>query len=253
MPTGSPNAGYRTFTTGDVLTAAQVQYNLQNQSIMYFADAAARDAALTAGIRQEGMFAYLADTNTTVYYDGSAWQSFGTGDVTGLTAGSGITITNASGPVPTIAIDTATTVSLTGSQTLTNKTLTSPKESVDLVGTASTGTVNVDVVTSSVKVTTANATGNWTLNVRGDGSTTLNSLMSTGQQITVVYVSPNTSPAYYPTAFTIDGTAVGVSLKWLGGTAPSSGNANSTDVYVYTIIKTGAATFTVLASQNRFA
>ena len=86
MPTGSPNAGYKTFNTGDVLTAAQVQYYLQNQSIMYFADTAARDAALTAGIVQEGMFAYLADTNTTVFYDGTTWQSFGTGDVTGLTA-----------------------------------------------------------------------------------------------------------------------------------------------------------------------
>ena len=185
MPTGSPNAGYLTFNTGDVLTAAQVQYNLQNQSIMYFASAAARDAALTAGIVQEGMFAYLADTNTTVFYDGSTWQSFGTGDVTGLTAGAGITITNASGPVPTIALST-------------NPTLTSPKEAIDLVGVASTGTVNVDVVTSSVKVTTANATGNWTLNVRGDGSTTLDSLMSSGQQITVVYASPNGAAAYYP-------------------------------------------------------
>ena len=97
------NAGYHLFNTGDVLTAAQVQYNLQNQTIMFFADAAARDTALT-GVLAEGMFAYLADTNTTVYYDGAAWQSFGTGDVTGLTAGAGITITNASGPVPTIAV-----------------------------------------------------------------------------------------------------------------------------------------------------
>ena len=45
MPIGSPNAGYSLFTTGQVLTAAQVQYNLQNQTIMYFASAAARDAA----------------------------------------------------------------------------------------------------------------------------------------------------------------------------------------------------------------
>jgi hypothetical protein len=184
------------------------------------------------------MFAYLADTNTTVFYDGSTWQSFGTGDVTGLTAGTGITITNASGPVPTIALST-------------NPTLTSPKEAIDLVGTASTGTVNVDVVTSSVKVTTANATGNWTLNVRGDGSTTLDSLMSSGQQITVVYISPNGAAAYYPTAFTID--SVAVTPKWLGGSAPAAGNINATDAYVYTIIKTGAATFTVLASQNKFA
>ena len=238
MPTGSPNAGYRTFNTGDVLTAAQVQYNLQNQTIMYFASAAARDAALTAGIVQEGMFAYLADTNTTVYYDGAAWQSFGTGDVTGLTAGAGITITNPSGPVPTIALSTGAT-------------LTSPKEVATISGTAATGAINIDVVTSSVNIRTANAIGNWTINVRGDGSTTLDSLMSVGSQISVVFESPNGATAYYPTAFSVDGSAV--VPKWLGGTAPSSGNVNSTDVYVYTIRKTGAATFTCIASQNKYA
>lgn len=238
MPIGSPNAGYRTFTTGDVLTAAQVQYYLQNQSIMYFANAAARDAALTAGIVQEGMFAYLADTNATTFYDGAAWQGFGTGDVTGLTAGTGITILNPSGPVPTISLST-------------NPTLTSPKETATISATAATGTVNLDVVTSSVLIYTSNASGNWTLNVRGNGSTTLDSLMTTGEQLSVVFESPNGATAYYPTAFNIDSSAV--VPKWLGGTAPSSGNINSTDVYVYTIRKTGSATFTVLASQNKFA
>jgi hypothetical protein len=210
MPTGSPNAGYKTFNTGDVLTAAQVQYYLQNQSIMYFADAAARDAALTAPIRQEGMFAYLADSESVVYYNGSTW------------------------------------VNLFNSQTLT-----SPKETVNISATAATGTVNLDVVTSSVLIYTTNASGNWTLNVRGDSTTTLDSIMATGEQISVVFESPNGASAYYPTGFTIDGSAV--VPKWLGGTAPSSGNINSTDVYVYTIRKTGAATFTVLASQNKFA
>ena len=239
MPTGSPNAGYKTFNTGDVLTAAQVQYYLQNQSIMYFADDVARDAALTAGIRQEGMFAYLADTNTTMYFDGTTWQSFGTGDVTGLTAGAGITITNPSGPVPTIALSTGAT-------------LTSPKEVNTTTAGPATGTVNVDVVTSSVLIYTNNASGNWTLNVRGDGSTTLDSIMATGEQISVVFETPNGATAYYPTGFTIDGSAP-ASIKWLGGTAPSSGNINSTDVYVYTIRKTGAGSFTALASQNKFA
>lgn len=239
MPTGSPNAGYKTFNTGDVLTAAQVQYYLQNQSIMYFANAAARDAALTAGIVQEGMFAYLADTNTTVYYDGAAWQSFGTGDVTGLTAGAGITITNASGPVPTIAI-------------ATGATLTSPKEKIEIVAAGSTGTINIDTLTAAVEYYNVNATGNFVLNVRGDGSNTLNSLMAVGEQISIVYLNKNGSPAYYPTAFNID--SVAQTPLWLGGTAPSSGNINSTDVYVYTIIKTAATpTYTVLASQSRFA
>ena len=238
MPIGSPNAGYRTFNTGDVLTASQVQYNLQNQTIMYFASAAARDAALTVGTVQEGMFAYLADTNTTVYYDGAAWQSFGTGDVTGLTAGAGITITNPTGPVPTIAISTGAA-------------LTSPEETITLSAVAATGAINIDTLTSAVNIRTVNASGNWTINVRGDGSTTLDSLMAVGTQVSVVFESPQGATAYYPTAFNVDGSAV--VPKWLGGTAPSSGNINSNDVYVYTIRKTGAATFTALASQSKFA
>ena len=238
MPIGSPNAGYRLYTTGDVLTAAQVQFNLQNQSIMYFANAAARDAALTVGVVQEGMFAYLADTNTTVFYDGAAWQSFGTGDVTGLTAGAGITITNPTGPVPTIAISTGAA-------------LTSPEETITLSAVAATGAINIDTLTSAVNIRTVNASGNWTINVRGDGSTTLDSLMAVGTQVSVVFESPQGATAYYPTAFNVDGSAV--VPKWLGGSAPSSGNINSNDVYVYTIRKTGAATFTALASQNKFA
>jgi hypothetical protein len=238
MPIGSPNAGYRTFNTGDVLTAAQVQYNLQNQTIMYFASVAARDAALTVGTVQEGMFAYLADTNTTVFYDGATWQSFGTGDVTGLTAGAGITILNPNGPVPTISIST-------------NATLTSPKETALISAVAATGAITLDVLTAAVNIRTVNATANWTINVRGDVSQTLDSIMATGEQISVVFESPNGATAYYPTAFYVDGSAV--VPKWLGGTAPSSGNINSNDVYVYTIRKTGAATFTALASQNKFA
>jgi hypothetical protein len=239
MPIGSPNAGYRLFNTGDVLTAAQVQFNLQNQSIMFFANAAARDAALTAGVVQEGMFAYLADTNTTVFYDGSAWQSFGTGDVTGLTAGTGITITNPSGPVPTIAL-------------ATNGTLTSPKETVEIVPAGSTGTINIDTLTASVEYYTGAATANWTLNVRASGAATLNSTMAVGEQISVVYLNTNTGTAYIPSAFTIDGTATGITLRWLGGSAPATGTVNGIDAYVYTIIKTAASTYTVLASQNKF-
>ena len=76
-------------------------------------------------------------------------------------------------------------------------------------------------------------------------------MLSIGQSATVAFLVTNGSTAYYPTAFNVDGSAV--VPKWLGGTAPSSGNINSTDVYVYTIRKTGSATFTALASQNKFA
>jgi hypothetical protein len=74
--------------------------------------------------------------------------------------------------------------------------------------------------------------------------------MTTGEQISIVFESPIGATAYEPTAFYVD--TVAVTPKWLGGSTPV-GNINSTDVYVYTIRKTGAATFTVIASQNKFA
>ena len=191
MPIGSPNAGYKTFNTGDVLTAAQVQYHLQNQTIMTFATAAARDAALTAPIRQEGMFAYLADTDSVTFYNGTAWEVF-------------------------------------GDQTLA--TLTSPKEVNTTAAGPATGTVNLDVVTSSILIYTSDATADWTLNVRGNSTTTLDSIMATGEQISVVFETPIGATAYEPVAggFTIDGV-VPSSIKYLGGSIPV-GNINSTDV-----------------------
>lgn len=95
------NAGYHLFNTGDVLTAAQVQYNLQNQTIMYFASSAARTSALS-GALVEGMFSYLADTDSTEYYSGSAWTSISNpGDITAVTtaAGSGLSGGASSGAV----------------------------------------------------------------------------------------------------------------------------------------------------------
>jgi len=70
------NAGYHAYATGDVLTAAQVQYNLQNQTVMYFADTTARDAALTGAILVEGMVSYTPATGL-MYYNGSAWTAVG--------------------------------------------------------------------------------------------------------------------------------------------------------------------------------
>jgi hypothetical protein len=68
------NAGYKTFNTGDVLTAAQVQYNLQNQSVMYFATTTARDAALTGSILVDGMVSYTPATGLMVY-NGTTWAA----------------------------------------------------------------------------------------------------------------------------------------------------------------------------------
>ena len=124
-------------------------------------------------------------------------------------------------------------------------------EKVTTEATAATGTVNYDVLTQAVWNFTTNASANWTLNVRGDGSNSLNSIMDTGESITVAHIVSQGATAYYNSAVQIDGSAV--TPEWQGGTAPAAGTPSSLDTYTYTIIKTADATFTVLASLTAFA
>ena len=124
-------------------------------------------------------------------------------------------------------------------------------EKVTTSATAATGTLNYDVITQAVLNYTLDATGNWTLNIRGDGSNSLDSIMDTGESITIAHLVPQGATAYYNSAVTIDGSSV--TPEWQGGSAPTGGNVSSIDVYTYTVIKTGSATFTVLASQTQFA
>ena len=124
-------------------------------------------------------------------------------------------------------------------------------EKVTSEATAATGTVNYDVLTQAVWNFTTDASGNWTLNLRGDGSNTLNSIMDTGESITVAHIVSQGGTAYYNSAVQVDGASV--TPEWQGGSAPTGGNASSLDVYTYTVIKTADATFTVLASQTQFA
>jgi hypothetical protein len=126
-------------------------------------------------------------------------------------------------------------------------------EGATISATASTGTINFDAVTQSVLYYTTNASGNWTVNIRGNSGTTLASLLSTGQSITVAFLSTNGGTGYYNISVQVDGTTSGVTTRWQNGVAPSSGNTSSIDVYTYTVIKTGSATYTVLASQTKFA
>lgn len=151
----------------------------------------------------------------------------------------------------TLPTSTDTLVGRATTDTLTNKSLSTTKEAMTVSATAAASTVNFDASTQGILYYTSNATGNWTLNVRGNSSTTLNTLMSTNDSLTVVFMATQGSTAYYQTSFTIDG--VSVTPKWQGATSPSAGNASSIDVYTFTIIKTGSATYTVFGSQTRFA
>lgn len=86
--------GYIEFATGDILTAAVANGYLASQTVMVFADAAARTSAIASP--QEGMISYLKDTNATEYYSGSAWAAIGGGSSASMTLLSSTSITNTS-------------------------------------------------------------------------------------------------------------------------------------------------------------
>lgn len=170
-------------------------------------------------------------------------------NATSISAGN---ITDTRVAVTTNLVSTTNFATITGVQTLTNKTLLSPQEITTVSATAATGAINFDLSTQADLYYTSNASGNFTLNFRGNGATTLSSLLPVGSSITAVFRNTNGGTAYYPTAFSIDGTSV--TPKWQGGVAPTGGNASSVDVYSFVITKTASSpTYTVLASQTKFA
>jgi hypothetical protein len=145
----------------------------------------------------------------------------------------------------------------TGTQTFSGTSaklamvLNDAAEVATISATAATGTINYDITTQSVLYYTSNASANWTVNFRASSGTSLNTAMSTGQSVTVAFLVTQGATAYYNSVVQVDGTTSGVTTRWIGG-APTAGNASGIDSYRYVIIKTGSATFTVLASNTQF-
>jgi hypothetical protein len=177
-----------------------------------------------------------------------------TGLTTALTVAQGgtgsTTLAGANIPVTTAANSFTNTQTFTGSTTALAAVFNDAAEVITVSATAATGTITYDVTTQSVLYYTTNASANWTVNIRGNGTTSLNTLMSTGQAMTVVFLVTQGATAYYNNALQIDGSSV--TPKYQGGSAWTSGNVSGVDAYSYTIVKTGNAAFTVFASQTQF-
>jgi hypothetical protein len=155
-------------------------------------------------------------------------------------------------------VTSITTANITDTRTVTttnvpqqisaNQVFISPEERCTVSATAATGTIAFNISTQGVLYYTTNATANFTLNF-----TNVNTNLAVGDSVSCVFLNTNGATPYYASAFQIDGSAV--TPKWVGGTAPSSGNASSIDSYSFTIIKTAATpTYTVLAGgATKFA
>ena len=246
-----------------------------------------RNGSNIAGVAQD-LVCDISGVSVQLVYDGTGWDVYaqvGGNGGTAVTLAGVQTLTNKTvdfstntltGVASTSTSQTLTTKTIAcGSNTLTNvmsdntvQTITGTKsfagttstvgavltdvaEVATVSATAATGTINYDVTTQAVLYYTTNASANWTVNFRGSSGTSLNTLMSTGQSVTVAFLVTQGSTAYYNSAVQVDGASV--TPKYQGGTAWGAGNASSVDVYTYTIVKTGSAAFTVFAAQTKFA
>jgi hypothetical protein len=130
-------------------------------------------------------------------------------------------------------------------------------ESMNVNTGAATGTITFYASSYSILYYTGNASANQTLNIVADGVVTLTSQQISsaatilGSAITVAYMVTNGATAYRPSVIQIDGTAY--TPKWQGGTAPTSGNANAVDVYIFTCVYQSYLSWQIFASQTKFA
>ena len=200
----------------------------------------------------------VAATNVVATAAVSGTSFTGTANVSGTNINATANTMSIAGSAPNVAATTANADLLLSTNGVAGRVtfngggkIQQIAEKATVSATAATGTVNFDVTTQAVLYYTTNASANWTLNIRGDGSNALNAIMDTGESITIVHLVTNGGSAYYNSAVQVDGS--GVTPEWQGGSAPTGGNSSSVDVYTYTVFKTGDAAFTVFAAQTQFA
>ena len=177
--------------------------------------------------------------------------SVGTGFVTAM--GNAV---NGSGGLLTYSLF-STPNTYTATQTLSGSSSTAAAVANNIVepvggsGTLSGSTAaTIYPSTASFNNYTSNPSAAYAVNITWSAGTTVNSVLSTGQMITVGFAVLNGATAYLPSAYQVDGT--NQTCNWAGGSSPSSADASVIDVYNFTVIKTGSAAYTLLCNFTKF-
>lgn len=225
------NAGYHAYNTGDVLTAAQVQYNIQNQTVMYFATTAARTTAISA-VTVEGMVTYIP-ANGVEFYNGTAWISLSAAETALTTKGDLLTYSTAETRLPvgnngeSLVADSSTSTGLkwaksgnfigcrvtktTPNQSISNNTSTNVTFDAETYDTDSfhSNTVNNTKMTIPAglggyyRITLnigwdTNSSGRRTISIKRNGSSII--ALAEATPATGVYLTFNVSTTYYLSA-----------------------------------------------------
>lgn len=237
----------RLFQDGEILDASDVNTYFMDQALVVFDDSAQRDAAFGGALEpllSEGRICYLKDDDTLYIYTGAAWTAQLANIADGI-------ITTAK-----LAASAVTSAKLSSSLSLTGTTsFEQILEKAVVSGSALSSTTNLDALSGAVYYNTASTTSNITLNLRGDGSNTLASLVPAGKIFSCVFMITSDSVNGKISSITAGSSTVNV--KWFAGSSyPSGSNGGSVDAYTLTAVKTddaGNGTFTVFASQSKFA
>ena len=202
------------------------------------------------GVHVNSTYIGTLSANNTTYLNGQLAAYYT--NATNITTG---TLPWAQAPTNSVNTTAAFTFSalhtFNGNSSALSTVLVNAGETTTISAIAANGTINYDLTTQSVLYYTTNAAANWTVNFRGSSGTSLNNALANNQSITAAFLVTQGATAYFANNTQIDGA--NVTPKWQGGIAPAGGNASGVDVYVYTIVKTANATFTVFASQTKFA
>jgi len=241
--------GFKTFTTGEVLTAADTNGYLM-QGINVFASTAARDAAITSP--QEGQFAFTKDTNGLWYYDGAAWVASGaTGDIEGVTAGIGISGGGTSGTV-TVTNSMATAIDAkgdliggTGADTFARLAVGANDTVLTADSTAATGLKWATASSGGITVIASGSIG-------ANATVTFSSISGTYKNLQLNVNGWSTTPAGRTLTMFVNtaGTGYGSVYQTYGGTGNQRSNSANQYVPIGTGIYPGASGNTVILLPN---